>query len=71
MYIYMAQEVSIEVLREGNMCPLNDFSSLHYCCSLTVCVSPNCSLDWNEIGVKGGVALGETLTVNQTLQTLR
>ena len=29
------------------------------------------SLDWNEIGIKGGVALGEALKVNMTLQTLR
>ena len=36
----------------------------------TVCVS-NCSLDKNEIGPEGGVALGEALALNQTLQTLR
>ena len=41
-----------------------------YCPEYTVCVS-NCSLDSNEIGPEGGVALGEALTVNQTLQTLR
>jgi len=35
-----------------------------------VCV-PNYSLDRNEIGPEGGVALGKALAVNQTLQTLR
>ena len=30
-----------------------------------------CSLDRNGIGNKGGVALGEALKVNMTLQTLR
>ena len=29
------------------------------------------SLDGNEIGEKGGVALGEALKVNKTLHTLR
>ena len=29
------------------------------------------SLDGNEIGDRGGVALGEALKVNRTLQTLR
>ena len=29
------------------------------------------SLDRNEIRAKGGVALGEALKVNKTLQTLR
>ena len=29
------------------------------------------SLDGNEIGPEGGVALGEALTVNKKLQTLR
>ena len=29
------------------------------------------SLDVNEIGSNGGVALGEALNVNKTLQTLR
>ena len=29
------------------------------------------SLDGNVIGVKGGVALGDALKVNMTLQTLR
>ena len=41
-----------------------------YCPKYTVCVS-NCSLDGNRIGAEGGVALGESLAVNQTLQTLR
>ena len=41
-----------------------------YCPKYTVCVS-NCSLDENEIGPEEGVALGESLAVNQTLQTLR
>ena len=36
----------------------------------TVCVS-NCSLDGNEIGPEGGMALGGALAVNQTLQELR
>ena len=44
------------------------FSAL--CSVCTVCIS-NCSLDENNIGPEGGVALGESLTVNQTLQTLR
>ena len=41
-----------------------------YCPKYTMCVS-NCSLDWNRIGYEGGVVVGEALTVNQTLQTLR
>ena len=41
-----------------------------YCPKYTVCVS-NCSLDRNKIGREVGVALGECLAVNQTLQTLR
>lgn len=35
-----------------------------------LCVS-NCSLDQNDIGPEGAVALGEALTVNQTLQEMR
>lgn len=31
----------------------------------------NCSLDLNKIGSEGGVALGEALANNQTLQELR
>ena len=30
-----------------------------------------CNLDRNKIGDKGGVALGEAVKVNMTLQTLR
>ena len=52
------------------MCPLSGFSSLHYYSSLTVCVS-NCSLNSNMVGDEGAKALGDALTVNQTLQTLR
>ena len=29
------------------------------------------SLHWNGIGAEGGAALGEALSVNQTVQTLR
>lgn len=36
----------------------------------TVCIS-NCSLDENEIGSDGGVALGGALTANVMLETLR
>ena len=46
-------------------------TSLHYCSSIcTFCVS-NYSLDTNRIEAEGGVALGEALIINQTLQTLR
>ena len=38
--------------------------------TLCVCVS-NCSVDSNDIGPEGGAALGEALTVNQTLRELK
>lgn len=40
--------------------------------NMFVCVGVlNCSLDHYVIGPEGGVALGEILSVNQTLQILR
>ena len=35
------------------------------------CYVSNCSLDDNQIGVEGGVAFGEALKNNHTLQMLR
>ena len=48
-------------------CQFRDTFSLVIVC---VCIF-NFSIDWSGITVEGGVALGEALIVNQTLQTLR
>ena len=38
---------------------------------LTLIPALFCSLEWNELGEEGGIALGEALKVNTSLQNLK